>query len=137
MTSHKCQPGRYLRSLASVLSLLAALGAALPESLAQAPGASRKAFNVTAGDAATEIKEFAKQAAVDVMFPTGQMRGVTTCAVKGEFTPGEALGLMLAGTSFAVIEDPESGALAVKRAKGAGGSLERRQRFIPTPGRRR
>jgi len=74
-------------------------------------------FTVDAGDAGATIKLFAKQANVQVMFPTEQMVGVSTNAVAGDFTPREALVRMLAGTPFVVIEDPDSGALAVKRAK--------------------
>jgi iron complex outermembrane recepter protein len=113
-------PSSYLMRrgwIAAVLAFFLTLGAGIPLARAQAAPVSRKTFNVAAGEAGAAIKEFALQASVEVMFPTEQMAGITTNAVKGDFTPHEALSWMLADTPFVVLEDPESGALAVKRAK--------------------
>ncbi len=107
------------RRVRLLLPLLLALGLGLPALRAQSTRATPRPFDVKAGAAGTAIKEFAKQAAIEVMFPTEQMDGVTTNAVRGEFTPGQALVRMLAGTAFTVIEDSGSGALAVRRARRA------------------
>jgi outer membrane receptor protein involved in Fe transport len=72
-------------------------------------------FAIPAGDAAVELKEFARQANVDVIFPTAQLQGVTTRPVQGPLAAADALAKMLAGTGFLVIEDPASGGFAIKR----------------------
>lgn len=85
---------------------------------ADATDPSTKSFDVPAGDASITIKQFAKQADRAIMYPSEPLTGVQTSAIKGNFTPHEALDRMLAGTDFVAIEDVKSGALAVKRVNG-------------------
>jgi iron complex outermembrane receptor protein len=106
-----------VKTAALFLSVLLALAAALPAARASASDLGKRMFAVPGGDASASIKEFAKQADIQVMFPTAPMGGVSTHPVEGEFTPFEALNRMLAGTAFVAIEDPESGALAVRSAR--------------------
>ena len=48
------------------------------------------------------------------MFETELLEKVNSQAISGEYTPRQALEAMLAGTSLVVIEDPQSGTLAIK-----------------------
>ncbi|MBI2250669.1 MAG: TonB-dependent receptor, partial [Brevundimonas diminuta] len=54
----------------------------------------------------------------ETLFAAEAVRGVRTAAVKGEFTPKEALDRMLDGTGLMVVQDEKTGALAVKRDSG-------------------
>ena len=96
------------------LALTALALGALSRLVAAPPPAAD--FSIPAGDAAVELKEFARQADVDVIFPTDQLQGVRTRPAQGPLAPAAALARMLAGTGFLVIEDPASGGFAIKRA---------------------
>lgn len=100
------RPGRArLLVLGALLSFAASLFAA--EAI--------KPFDVAAGDAATTLKQAAKQGGVEIVFPATTVSGVKTVAVKGEFTAREALNRMLAGTDLVLVQDEKSGALTVNR----------------------
>ena len=73
-----------------------------------------------AGDAGETIKRFAQQANRDVMFPAEPVNGISTPAIKGEFTVREALDRLLAGTPLRATEDGKTGALAIVRTAPAG-----------------
>ena len=74
-----------------------------------------KTFDVAAGDAATTLKQAAKQGGVEIVIPAPTVAGVKTSAVKGEFTAREALNRMLAGTDLVLVQDEKTGALTVNR----------------------
>jgi outer membrane receptor protein involved in Fe transport len=102
-----------------VLALLAVstLVPARPPLLAKAdPGwEGRRAFDIPAGDAGDTLREFVRQAEAQVVFPSDAVRGVTTRAVRGEWTPLEALERMIEGTVLSVIQDRLTGALSLAR----------------------
>lgn len=77
--------------------------------------AAERAFDVPAGEAAGTLKQFAVQSGQQVVFMGDTVRGEKTQAVKGVYTPQQALALMLAGTRLLVMRDPATGALAVKK----------------------
>ncbi len=99
-------------SFARQLALLIAF--TLSVLLAQA-AAPIRAFDVPAGEAAVTLKQAAKQGQVEIVFPAKLVQGVTTAAVKGEFTARAALNRMLAGTDLVLVTDEKSGALTVSR----------------------
>jgi iron complex outermembrane recepter protein len=72
-------------------------------------------FNLPGGDAATELKSFAAQAGTQVAFSGDAVNGMKTNAVRGSFTPREALEQMLHGTGLHVTESRRTGAFAVTR----------------------
>jgi hypothetical protein len=74
-----------------------------------------RSFDIPAGDAATTLKQAAKQGGVEIVFPATTVRGVQTAAVKGDFSATEALNRMLAGTDLVLVKDQKSGALTVNR----------------------
>ncbi|MBX7121480.1 MAG: TonB-dependent receptor plug domain-containing protein [Opitutaceae bacterium] len=85
-------------------------------SVIQAAETTKKNFDVPAGEAIATLKQAARQAGVEIMFPASTVRGVTTNAVKGQLTPSQALEQMLAGTGLVVVRDEKTGALAIRRA---------------------
>lgn len=74
-----------------------------------------RTFDVPAGDAATTLKQAAKQGGVEIVFPAATVRGVRTAPVKGEFTAREAINRMLSETELVLVQDERTGALTVNR----------------------
>lgn len=89
--------------------------AALLALTAQAAESAKKNYNLPAGDAAVRLKQFSETSGRETLFAAEAVRGVRTTAVKGEFTPKEALDRMLDGTGLVVVQDEKTGALAVRR----------------------
>lgn len=117
-------------SASLVLALiLFTLACARAQTLAGTGAATHK-FDIPAGEAAETLRRAAQQAGREIVFPADVVRGVRTNAVQGEFTVRAALDRMLAGTPLAVVEDEQTGALAVvprkqrenPRAEPAGSS---------------
>jgi len=71
-------------------------------------------FDVPGGKATAALRKAARQADVDFMFSTKDVRGVRTRSVYGEFIPIEAFNLMLADTSLAVFQHEKSGVYAIR-----------------------
>jgi iron complex outermembrane recepter protein len=82
---------------------------------ASAAGETSRPFDIPRGDAADTLKLFAQQSSEQVVYPPRDVRGVRTNAVKGRFTPVDALRQMLRGTALSVLHDERTGALAIKR----------------------
>jgi len=93
----------------SVLVAVAPLGAATVE--------TKRSFDLPRGDAATTLRQFAASAGRSLVFVTDKVRGETTNAVRGEFTPREALERMLAGSALEAEQDAATGALVVSRKR--------------------
>lgn len=111
ITVHRTASARFngLRKLLALV-LVFSLG-----SLSWAADAKRS-FNIAAGDAATTLKQVALQAGQQVVFPSQDVKGVKTAAVKGEFTLKDALDGMLTGTGLRAAVDEKSGTFAVSKA---------------------
>ena len=77
---------------------------------------AKKNFNVGEGDATTTLKQLAQQAGQQVIFPTPDVKGVKTPAIRGEYSLKEALDLALANTGLEAKFDNTSGTFAVSRA---------------------
>ena len=76
---------------------------------------ARKAFNVPTADAAISLRLFAEQAGQEIIYPVEDVKGVTTNAVKGDFTAREAIERLVAATDLVVAQSKTTGALAVSR----------------------
>jgi hypothetical protein len=83
---------------------------------AQAREDGRRVFAIAAGDGAVALERFAEQSRTAVIYLVQQVRGVRTNAVRGEFTPREALVRIVANTGLVVAHDEHTGALMVKPA---------------------
>ncbi|SDS05149.1 TonB-dependent receptor [Opitutus sp. GAS368] len=109
---HPLHPLRALTLVAlSILSL-----AALPSvALAKDGEPAKKTYDLPAGDAGIRLKQFSEISGRETLFAAETVRGVRTAAIKGEFTPVEALTRMLEGTGLVLVQDEKTGALGVKR----------------------
>jgi iron complex outermembrane recepter protein len=103
-------------------------------SAAAANAPAKKQFNLQPGLAAASLKDFIAQSGVQLLYVAEEVSGVTTNAVKGEYTPREAVRQLLANTVLAAVET-ENGAIAIKRAPGPNGSRVARdsERDHPEP----
>jgi hypothetical protein len=72
---------------------------------------------VPAGAAAEALRTFSTQSGHEVVFAADTPVGVKANAVVGQYAPGEAMTLLLAGTGLTARQDPASGAFMVNRAK--------------------
>ncbi|MBI5381798.1 MAG: TonB-dependent receptor plug domain-containing protein [Opitutae bacterium] len=74
----------------------------------------RKPYQIPAADAALSLKLFSDQSGEAIVFPVERVRGIITHAVEGAFTAREALDRMLAATPLSIVEDPTTGAFAIR-----------------------
>lgn len=85
------------------LTTTALVAAALPAAAhAQAP---RIAFDIKAGDTASALNSFARQARVHVIFPYDAVASRKVAALRGSFTRGEALRRLIAGQGLVIAEE--------------------------------
>ncbi|HEY4990119.1 MAG TPA: TonB-dependent receptor [Opitutaceae bacterium] len=74
-----------------------------------------RTFVIPSQDAESALRQFSRQAGVELVFSVDKVEGVTTHAVLGEYTPVAALTAMLAGTPLRIVQDAKTGALALNR----------------------
>lgn len=77
----------------------------------------KKLLNIPAGQATQTLKEFARQARVDIIFDPQSVDGIQTHSVDGNYDPQLALRLMLKDTPLSVDFDSETGAYAIIRVE--------------------
>lgn len=94
----------------AALSLLFFVGALF------AAAQEKKPFDLPADTADAALRRFATQAKREVIFAADAPGGVKTNAVRGEFTPEEAVTQLLAGTGLKATQDAASGAFMINRA---------------------
>jgi len=92
---------------------------------------AKRAFDIPAGVAEATLRTFSEQAGGQFIFSSDKVTGVRTNAVKGSFTPREALDRLIAGTDLRAVQDGRAGALTIDRVNsrpvGAGfGSIQGR-----------
>lgn len=97
--------------------LLATIFALTPWFFAAPPPAKRTAFDIQAAPAVEAFKKFANQAGVQLLYAVDVVEGVSTNAVRGDFTPREALDRMTAGTALAVHGDDKNGGFSIRRVE--------------------
>ena len=90
--------------LSAILCLLALTACSYPD---------ERSLDIPEGFASHTLKEFAKQANVEIVFNPPSVSEVRTNPVVGKMTPRAALELMLSGTPLVFERDPETGAYAV------------------------
>ena len=74
---------------------------------------AKRSFDLPSGEAAAVFKQFIAQSRVQLLYVADDATSVRTNAVKGEFTPREAIDRILAGTSLIAVQT-DSGSIAVK-----------------------
>lgn len=85
----------------------------LPTSV-RAQSASRTEYQISAGDLDTALKAFAAQSHMQISYPPELVRGKTTPAVSGGYSPAEALRELLSGTGL-VAEAVNASTFVLKR----------------------
>lgn len=97
------------------------------------------AFDIPAQPAPAALKLFTKQSGAQVVYIQDELASVTTQAIKGEFTPAEALSRLLEGTGFTA-EPTGNGNFTIAREGNAKpGSIEgsvQSESGRPVPGAR-
>ena len=88
---------------------------------ARAADAGRKAFDIPPGAAASTLKQFSTQAGGPLLYTADAVAGVSTNAVKGVFSPPDALDQMLEGTRLVGRRDQATGGLSVTRRPATQG----------------
>ncbi len=83
---------------------------------------AKRAFDIPAGMAEATLRAFSEQAGGQFIFSSDKVTGVRTNAVKGTFTPREALDRLIVGTDLRAVQDGRTGALTVDRVPSATGS---------------
>ena len=104
-----------IRSLRLILGALLAFLFLAGVSPLVAAEAAKRTYDLPAGDAEQALRTFSQQSGKGVIAATDLVRGVTTNAVKGEFSAAEALDQMLIGTGLIGTEDRRSGTFAVRK----------------------
>lgn len=99
-----------LAALACVLGLLVTNAGFAAE--------AKKSFDIPAGAALPALKLFAAQSGEQLLYSAEAVQDVTTNAIKGTFTPREALDRMTSGTKLMVVADRKNGALSLVRVPG-------------------
>jgi len=77
----------------------------------------KKRFDIPAGDAAVALKDFSKQAGTQVVFPSADVKGVKTLALRGSYTVRGGLETLLADTGLVASFDDKSATFAVTRER--------------------
>ena len=93
----------------------------LPGAAAYASEALKRPFDLAPGAAETSLKQFSLQSGLEVLFISESVASVRTNAVKGSYTPREAIDLMLAKTQLIAVQDKATGALRVRRSNDPNG----------------
>lgn len=76
---------------------------------------SRRTYDLPRGDAADTLRQFATISGRQVFFMMDKVRGEQTNAVTGNFSPGEALDRLLAGTALVALREENSGGFVISR----------------------
>ncbi len=114
------------------LALAAVLWAASLESAFAAASGVARHFDIPAGSARTTLNEFARQSGEQLIFVSRKVSGISTRAIRGEYTPMDALSRMLEGTMLEPALDEESGLFSVNRVAAAPGSKSSPSRELET-----
>ena len=102
------------------------LSLALAATLGGCSGLEKRYVDIPEGYAAQTLKEFAKQARVEIVFNAPSVAGVVTNPVEGSMTPQAALDTMLSGTDLYFEIDTETGAYAVTHIRISDASMRYR-----------
>ncbi len=92
--------------------------------LVAAPAAKRMSFDIPATGAIDAFKQFAAQSGTQVLYAADLVEGVKTPALKGQFTPREAIDRLLVGTELAA-QQADNGAFAVRKEPGEPKNAQR------------
>lgn len=87
-----------------------------PEVPLRAAESLKQPFNIPISDAVVSLQLFATQSGRQLLYSGDAVAGTRTAAIHGRFTAREALVRMVAGTRLTVVEDAQTGALAINKS---------------------
>ena len=103
---------RLLRSLAIAGALVGLASGALT---ADAGESAKRSFDIPAGATETTLRAFSEQSGTQFVFSADKVKGVRTNALKGCYSPRDALERLIVGTELNIVQDDQTGALTVDR----------------------
>lgn len=112
-----CMTSRIAPCRAVRAALLCCVSAVLFALTVYAAEPQTKSFDVPAGPAPAALKQFISQSGVQLLYVPGEVKDVQTKAVKGNYTPAEAIDLLLFDTGL-ISRMADNGAISVNRAVG-------------------
>lgn len=92
---------------------------AIPAASAQSAASRQARFDVPAGDLATALRSFSRQARIEVIFSAANLRGRRTAGVTGLLPAREALARIVRGSGAEIVTDA-SGAYLVRVSSAVG-----------------
>jgi iron complex outermembrane receptor protein len=88
-------------------------------------------FDIPAGTAEATLKTFCEQSGAELLFSNEVAGGVKTNPVKGDYSAGQAVNLLLAGTELQAIKDEKSGLVRIARISREKGAAEKKASSRP------
>lgn len=88
---------------------------------AREDSAAKISFDLPAGDAERSLKQFSARSGMEVLFASESAANVRTNAIKGDYTPTDAIVRMLAGTKLAAVHEEKTGAIRIVSVASASG----------------
>lgn len=110
---------RALRGLGLAACLFCAIAATVGAAPIRAPEMAVRRYNLTGGDAADTLREFARVSELQLLFPERIVRGLRLPPLYGSYSPRDALDRLLADTGLEAVSDPGTGTYAVRRSRRA------------------
>ena len=89
--------------------------------------ATKQRFDLPADTADRSLRKFSAQSGLEVIFAADAPNGVTTNPVRGEYSPEQAVKMLLAGTGLTATQDRASGAFMINQV--ADPNVERAARM--------
>ena len=116
-------PGNHAarRWIVGILGMLATVVIVPSAGLAREDAGGKISFDLPADDAERSLKRFSDRSGLEVLFVSESAANVRTNAVKGDYTPREAIDRMLAGTKLAATQKVKNGAVTIVSAASANG----------------
>jgi outer membrane receptor protein involved in Fe transport len=118
-------PRSWRRFAAAACSLAIAIAAS------SADQSAKRRFDLPTDTADKSLRRFSQQSELEVVFASNAPSDVRTNPVHGQYLPGDAVKLLLAGTGLTATQDRASGAFMVHRAARA--QKKNRDELEPTP----
>lgn len=72
-------------------------------------------FDLPAGQAIETLQEASRQADIEFIFSTELVSELKTPAIKGKYTPTDVFNLLLADSSFVVVQHQQSGVYSIQK----------------------
>jgi len=110
-----------LRWIVGILGILATAAFVPSTGLAREDAGEKMSFDLHADAAERSLKQFSAQSGLEVLFVSEAAANVRTNAIKGAYTPRDAIDRMLAGTKLAAVHEEKTGAVRIISAASANG----------------